>query len=145
MSLILSFVASCLIIYSAVPAQDSYNSKSAISSDYNQVTIVAKVNIVRVEAVQTDTRDSVYRVITNIIESYKGGLKPGGRFTYMLRTETGYPIEKYRGQKIVFLNATKPENPNVEYWSLENSDREPTKRVVSILRSLKKTTHKSTQ
>lgn len=134
----LLLIACSLTLVPTVVAQDSYNSRPVVRSDYEQVSIVARLNIVRVEPNQTQTGYSTYRVITSVVESYKGKLKPGQEFIFNLRVENGYPIEKYRGQKIVFLKPGKSEMNEVEYWSLENSDREPTTRIISILRELRR-------
>jgi hypothetical protein len=116
--------------------QDDYLSRAAIKSDFDQVTVVARLNVVHVETVETQQGYSIFHITAKVVETYKGSLPPGQEFVYVLRAETGYAIDKYRGQKIIFLNKGQPSG-SAEYWSLENSERPPTKHVISILRDLK--------
>jgi hypothetical protein len=54
-----------------------------------------------------------------------------------MQVEEGYDMKRYVGEKIVFVYFRQTDEKS-DYRSLENSDRRPTRKVTSILRSLKR-------
>jgi hypothetical protein len=128
-----------IAILSSVYSQGSPNSRASITDDYNQVRIVARIKVLTTERVEKIGGYSIFRITGQIVEPYKGKVEPGGSFTYYMQVEDGIDMNRYRGEKIVFVQIRHADERS-DYRSLENSDREPTQKVISILRSLKRST-----
>ena len=122
-------------------AQDP-NSRASIASDYQQVTIVAHVKILKADLVEKIGGYLIYRVTTDMVELFKGKFPSDTHFVYFMQIEAGYDMERYKGEKVVFVSLHNNDEAT-EYRALENSDREPSPKVVSILRKLKGKTKKA--
>ncbi len=132
-------IAFCAIV---VCPQGPPNSRASIASDYRQVTIVAHVKILKTERVEKIGGYLIYRVTTDIVELFKGKFPSDVHFVFYMQIEEGYNMDQYQGEKIVFVSLHDNDEAT-EYHALENSDREPTPKVISILRSLKRSTKSS--
>lgn len=118
-------------------AQGSPNSRASITSDYREVSIVAHIRVERATEVEKIGGYSVYRVTGRVLELYKGHIAAGEPLVYYMQVEEGYDMKRYVGEKIVFVYFRQTDEKS-DYRSLENSDRQPTRKVTSILRSLKR-------
>ena len=113
------------------------NSRASITSDYNQVRIVAHIKVLNTDQVDKIGGYLVYKITGQVLELYKGKVQPGESLSYYMQIEEGYDMSRYRGEKIVFIYLHNTDERS-DYRALENSDREPTQRVISILRNLKR-------
>jgi hypothetical protein len=112
------------------------NSRSNLRDDFRQVDVVAHVRILEIAVVDHMSGTSLYRVTCRVIESFKGTMKKGKTLEYFIQIEDGYDTQQYRGEKIVFLNKSS-QTAAPRFISLENSDREPLRGVISILRGFR--------
>ncbi len=122
-------------------AQDSFNGRSfaGIKKDYNQVGIVAHVKIKDIQFAATDVHP-LYKVESEILESFKGRVKKGQSFTFYFHAEEGYDVKKLiDGEWIVFLEGKFPIPSGGKGWyELENSKLPPSKMLSKKLRRLHK-------
>lgn len=134
-----------LALVVAVPAtlSQEQNSRASITADYRQVTIVAHIKIQKAERVEQIGGYIIFRITGQILELFKGKFPADANFVYYMQVESGYNMDHYVGQKIVFLSFHNNDEAT-EYRALENSDREPTTKIVSILRGLKRSQHQAT-
>lgn len=126
-----------LVMLTSGYSQGPPNSRASITSDYNQVKIVAHIRVLASDQVEKIGGYSVYRITGQVLELYKGKVEPGESLVYYMQVEEGYDMNRYRGEKIVFIYLRDADERS-DYRSLENSDRQPTPKVISILKSLKR-------
>jgi hypothetical protein len=138
---LLMLVAS--ILFSTIVYPQDYNSRASIAADYRQVTIVAHVKVQKVERIERIGGYMIYRVTADVIELFKGHFPSDAPLVYNMQVDYDYNMDQYRGEKVVFVIFHNNDEAT-EYSVLENSDREPTRKVISILRGLK-TSNKSRQ
>lgn len=113
------------------------NSRASITSDYRQVTLVAHVRLDKVEQVEKIGGYLIYRVRAQVLELFKGKFPTDSHLTYYMQVEEGIDMTRYTGEKIVFVEFHNNDEAT-EYRTLENSDREPTKKILALLRNLKR-------
>jgi hypothetical protein len=135
-SILFSLLAS-LAMHSTGYSQGSPNSRAAIRSDYQEVGIVAHIRVTHTDHVEKIGGYAVYRVTGQVLELFKGHIESGEPLVYYMQVEDGYDMKRYVGEKIVFIYFRQTDETS-DYRSLENSDRQPTRRVTSILRSLRR-------
>ena len=124
-------------------AQDKFSGRdfAGIKNDFNQVGIVARVKIKDIQLAASDT-DSLYKVESKIIESFKGSVKTGQEFTFYFYAEEGYNVKPLLGGEwIVFLDKESPAPPKGKekgWYELENSKLPASKALNKKLRRLKR-------
>jgi len=99
--------------------------------------MVAHIKVLNTDQVDKIGGYLVYKITGQVLELYKGKVEPGESLSYYMQIEEGYDMSRYRGEKIVFIYLHNTDERS-DYRALENSDREPTQRVISILRNLKR-------
>ena len=133
---LLSLLTLVVMLTSGYP-QGAPNSRASITSDYKQVRIVAHIKVLNTDPVDKIGGYLVYKITGQVLELYKGKVEPGESLSYYMQVEEGYDMNRYRGEKIVFIYLLNTDERS-DYRALENSDRQPTQRVISVLRSLKR-------
>ena len=123
--------------------QEPPNSRASITDDYRQVTIVAHVDVQKVERVEQIGGYVIYRITSKMLELFKGKFPSDTDFIYYVQIEYGIDMDHYKGPKIVFVSLHNNDEAT-EYRALENSDREPTEKVIKVLRELKRSQNRST-
>ena len=133
---LLSLLTVLVMLASGYP-QGAPNSRASITSDYNQVRIVAHIKVLNTDQVDKIGGYLVYKITGQVLALYKGKVEPGESLAYYMQVEKGYDMNRYRGEKIVFIYLHNTDERSA-YRALENSDRQPTQRVISVLRNLKR-------
>lgn len=142
--LLLQVVLITLLLATCIYPQGAPNSRASITSDYRQVTIVAHIKLRKAERIEKIGGYLIYRVTGDVIELFKGQFPADAPLVYYMQIEDGYNMDQYRREKIVFVTLRNNDEAT-EYRALENSDREPSTKVISILRSLKRSARSSRQ
>jgi hypothetical protein len=95
---------------------------SYLRHDYNQSQIVARVTVREAEIVNRIGGYEDWRLVCDIVEPFKGGLRNGRGFIFYHGAEAGFKRELFLGDKIVFLihNYVEKEKKWV-YAVIENS------------------------
>jgi hypothetical protein len=95
---------------------------SYLRHDYNQSQIVARVTVREAEIVNRIGGYEDWRLVCDIIEPFKGGLRNGRGLTFYHGAEAGFKKELFLGDKIIFLirNYVEKEKKWV-YAVIENS------------------------
>ena len=91
----------------SLTSDNEYYSYEYLKNDYDQVAVVASVDVQEVKAVDSigdkDAGYVRYLIRCRVIEPFKGDIKKGQALEYYSVAEKGYNPENYRGNKIVFL------------------------------------------
>jgi hypothetical protein len=108
-----------------------------IRSDYNQVSVVARVRIKSVKLAAPDIHP-LYAARGEVVESFKGKLKRGQSFEFYISAEEDYDINKALGDWIVFLTGSA-NTPNGKWgwFELENSSLPASKNNLAAVRQIK--------
>ena len=95
---------------------------SYLKSDYRRVSVVAHVRVREAEIVNRIGGYEDWRVVGEVIESFKGKFRKGNTVEYYHGAEAGFRKDSFLGDKIVFLyrNFVREEKRWV-YAVLENS------------------------
>ena len=132
----------CIVAGCDPGADNEYYSYKFLKNDYEQVTIVASVDVQEVMAVDTIGDSAAgyvrYGIRCQVIEPFKGEVNAGQPLAYYSVAEKDYNPENYRGNKVVFLS--KAFDKQKKEWvltELENSSRPATKAVTKTMRKIK--------
>jgi len=140
------FLALCcvsiLLSYSCA-SENEYYSYDYLKNDYDQVAVVASVDVREVTAVDSIGDKEAgyirYRIRCHVIEPFKGAIKSGQALEYYSVAEKGYNPENYRGKRIVFLSSLfdKPKKDWI-LSELENSARPASIAIIKKMRRIKR-------
>lgn len=124
-------------------AQIDDDQANIIKQDFRDVTVVADIEITKVEIVdemgspKENRGYTLYRFTGNVKESFKGRFKAGEEIIFSSVIE-GQPSEESLSKNYIrFLEKSKMKDTYRTYFELENSRRPPDKEILSILRKLK--------
>ncbi|HUQ34010.1 MAG TPA: hypothetical protein VM095_17950 [Pyrinomonadaceae bacterium] len=110
---------------------------SQLRRDYNQVGIVAHVKIKSIKLAAQDIHP-LYVVESEIIEPLKGRIKRGQRLEFYLHAEEEYDVNRFLGERIVFLEGEHPvPNGGKGWYELENSSLHLSKINIAKMRKIK--------
>jgi hypothetical protein len=132
----------CIVAGCDPGADNEYYSYEFLKNDYDQVAIVASVDVQEVMVVDaiggSTTGYARYGIRCQVIEPFKGEINAGQPLVYYSVAEKDYNPENYRGNKIVFLS--KAFDKRKKEWvlnELENSSRPATKAVTKTMRKIR--------
>src|SRR5437867_2345357 len=112
---------------------------SYLKSDCRRVSVVAHVRVREAEIVNRIGGYEDWRVIGEVIESFKGKFRKGNTVEYYHGAEAGFRKELFLGDKIVFLQRNFIEKEKRWVWAvLENSTLPYTLDRVQKLRIIKR-------
>jgi len=140
------FLALCcvstLLSYSCSP-ENEYYSYDYLKNDFNQVAVVASVDVQEAKAVDSigdkDAGYVRYLIRCQVIEPLKGAIKSNQTIEYYSVAEKGYNPENYRGKRIVFLNSLFDKEKGGWFLNeLENSSRPASKAIIKKMRKIKR-------
>ena len=139
--LLLLCVVGTLFGYSCA-SENEYYSYEYLKNDFDQVAVVASVNVQDVKAVDSigdkETGYVRYLIRCQVIEPFKGDIKSDQTIEYYSVAEKGYNPENYHGKKIVFLNSLFDKKKKDWVLSaLENSARPASKAIIKKMRKIK--------
>jgi hypothetical protein len=131
-----------LLSYSC-SSDNEYYSYDYLKNDYNQVAVVASVDVRKVSAVDSIGDKEAgyvrYLIRCDVIEPFKGDIKSNQTIEYYSVAERGYNPENYRGKRIVFLNSLFDKEKGGWFLNeLENSSRPATKAIIKKMKQIKK-------
>lgn len=140
--LLLLCVVGVLLSYGCA-SENEYFSYDYLKNDYEQVAVVASVDVHDVKAVDSigdkDAGYVRYLVRCQVIEPFKGDIKKGQALEYYSVAEKGYDPDNYHGKKIVFLSSLFDKQKAGWFLSeLENSARPASKEIIKKMRKIKK-------
>jgi len=140
--LLLLCVVAALLSYSC-SSDNEYYSYDYLKNDYNQVAVVASVDVRKVSAVDSIGDKEAgyvrYLIRCDVIEPFKGDIKSNQTIEYYSVAERGYNPENYRGKRIVFLNSLFDKEKGGWFLNeLENSSRPATKAIIKKMKQIKK-------
>jgi hypothetical protein len=143
-------LATCALLFlssSIYPQGYSSYSLKGLRIDYQQSSVAAHVRILRRELADKIGYYAIYRVTSRVVEPFKGRVKKGQRLIYYIQTEDVYDKYSYRGEKVVFLEnpVYRKENKIWSYQTIENSDREARREVISMMRRIKSSRSRRTR
>jgi hypothetical protein len=135
-------VVTTLLSYSC-SSENEYYSYDYLKNDFNQVAVVASVDVREVKAVGSMGDKEAgyvrYLIRCQVIEPFKGDIKDNHVLAYYSVAEKGYDPEGYRGNKIVFLSNLFDKHKGGWFLNeLENSSRPATKTIIKKMRKIKK-------
>jgi hypothetical protein len=120
-------------------AQENPNTEplSQLKSDYNQANIVAHVKVKSIKFAAQDVHP-LYVVQSEIIEPFKGKIKRGQRLEFYIRLEDDYDINRFLGERIVFLEVKIPiPYGGIRLFAMENSSRPASKATLARMRKIR--------
>jgi len=135
-------VLSALLTYSC-SSDNEYYSYDYLKNDFDQVAVVASVDVREVKAVGSMGDKEAgyvrYLIRCRVIEPFKGDIKGNQVLEYYSVAERGYNPENYRGKRIVFLNSLFDKQKRGWFLNeFENSSRPATKAIIKKMRKIKK-------
>lgn len=126
-------------------AQESYSGRdfSGIKADFKTVGAVVHVKIKTVE-LAAEGAHSLYKVESEVVETFKGKTKKGQTLTFYFDAEDGYDAQQLAGKEwVVFLEKQGPvPNGGNGWYELENSKVPASAKLDARLRKLKGSTKK---
>jgi hypothetical protein len=140
--LLLLCVVGTLLSYSCA-SENEYYSYDYLKNDYEQVAVVAAVDVQHVKAVGSMGSKEAgyvrYRIRGQVIEPFKGDIKSNQKLEYYSVAEKGYDPQGFRGKRIVFLNSLFDKQKGGWFLNeLENSARPASKAIIKKMRKIKK-------
>jgi len=135
-------VVGILLSYSCA-SENEYFSYDYLKNDYDQVAVVAAVDVREVKAVGSmgdkETGYVRYLIRCQVIEPFKGDIKSNQALAYYSVAEKGYDPEGFRGNKIVFLSSLFDKRKGGWFLNeLENSSRPASKAIIKKMRKIKR-------
>jgi hypothetical protein len=131
------YTLSAITIIAYAQGDSSTQTFAQLKRDYNQVGIVAHVNIKEIKFAAEDVHP-LYLVKSEIIESFKGKMKRGQPLEFYFHAEEGYDVNRFLGERIVFLEGKYPVPAGGKGWyELENSSLLPSETNVARMRRIK--------
>lgn len=132
-----TFVLCAIAIIAYAQDDSSTQSFAQLKGDYSQVGIVAHVKVKSIEFATEDIHP-LYIAWCEIIESFKGKIKRGQQLVFYFRAEEGYDVNRFLGERIVFLEGKYPIPSGGKGWyELENSRLAPSKTNIAKMRKIK--------
>ena len=133
----------CALLGYSCASENEYYSYDYLKNDYEQVAVVAAVDVRDIKAVGSMGDKEAgyvrYLIRCQVIEPFKGDIKSNQKIEYYSVAEKGYNPENYRGKKIVFLNSLFDKHKGGWYLNeLENSSRPALKAIIKKMRQIKK-------
>jgi len=125
-------------------AQIDDDQASIIKQDFRDVSVVADVEITKVEIIdqmgtpKENRGYTFYRFTGTVKESFKGKFKAGEEIIFSSVIEGQPPEESLSKNYIRFLEKSKKKENAGRLFELENSRRPPEKEILALLRKLKK-------
>jgi hypothetical protein len=140
--LLLLCVAGILFSFSC-SSENEYYSYDYLKNDFDQVAVVAFVDVQEIKAVGSigdkDAGYVRYLIRCQVIEPFKGAIKSNQALAYYSVAEKGYKPDNYRGKKIVFLSSLFDKKKKDWVLSeLENSARPASKEISKRMRRIKR-------
>ncbi len=128
-----------LALSASAQREDSWPPLSYLRHDYRSVPVVAHVRIREAEITGRIGGYENWRVVCEVLESFKGKLRKRDVIEYFQGAEAGLKKEYFNGEKIVFLLVDHDEGKSAARYSvLENSTLPYTSDRVRKLRTLKR-------
>ena len=132
-----------LILPFSAFAQDDENwpPLSYLRSDYKAVSVVAHVRIREADITGRIGGYENWKVVCEVIESFKGRFRKGEVIEYFQGAEAGLKKEYFNDEKVIFLLVDRDAaKKTLRYSVLENSSLPVTPDRVRKLRIIKRTT-----
>ena len=128
----------CAVAATAHAQGDAHTQSSAqLRNDYRKVGMVVHVNVKGIEFAAEDVHP-LYVARAEVIESFKGRVKRGRELKFYLHAEEGTDVNRFLGERIVFLEGEYPVPAGGKGWyELENSSLTPSKTNVARMRRIK--------
>ena len=124
---------------SSAQDEDNWPPLSYLRSDYRAVSVVAHVLIRDAEITARIGGYENWKIVAEVIESFKGRPRKGDVIEYFQGTEAGLKKENFKKEKIIFLHAENdPEKKTLRYSALENSTLPPTADRLRKLRIIRR-------
>lgn len=124
-TLIFSFIIVALVLPVAARAQnedDNWPSLSYLRSDYQQVSVVTRVNVRTAEIVNRVGGYEDWHLVGDVVEPFKGKFRKGDPIDFYHGAEKGFRREQFLGDKIIFLERNYVDQEKRWVWAvLENS------------------------
>jgi len=135
-------VVGALLGYSCA-SENEYYSYDYLKNDFDQVAVVASVDVQDVKAVGSmggkETGYVRYLIRGQVLEPFKGAIKSNQALAYYSVAEKGYDPEGFRGNKIVFLSSLFDKRKGGWFLNeLENSSRPASKAIIKKMRKIKR-------
>jgi hypothetical protein len=129
-----------LLLASCALGQDDDNwpSLAYLRSDYKAVAVVAHIRIQQAEITGRIGGYENWRIVSEVLEPFKGRFKKGDVIEYFHGAEAGFKQEYFTGEKLVFLLAEFDGDRKSHYSVLENSTLPYTADRVKKLRAIKR-------
>jgi hypothetical protein len=119
--------------------EEDWPSLSYLRNDYRSVSVVAHVLIREAEITGRIGGYENWRVVSEVLESFKGRLRKGEVIEYFQGAEAGLKKEYFKGEKIIFLLVDhEVEKKTLRYSVLENSTLPHTPDRARKLRTIKR-------
>jgi hypothetical protein len=140
--LLLLCVVSAFLGYGC-SSENEYYSYDYLKNDFDQVAVVASVDVKKVKAVDSigDKEEGYVRYLIrgHVIEPFKGDIKSNQTIKYYSVAEKGYDPQGFRGKRIVFLNSLFDKQKGGWFLNeLENSARPASKAIIKKMRRIKR-------
>lgn len=116
---------------------NNWPSHSYLTKDYDAVSVVAHIRIQQAEITNRVGGYENWKVVAEVLESFKGNFKKGDVIEYFHGAEVGFRREYFTREMIVFLLA-ESEDGKPRFSVLENSTLFHTKDRVRKLRLIRK-------
>ena len=134
-----SLLVLLLPLSASAQKEESWPSLSYLRNDYRAVSIVAHVLIREAEITGRVGGYENWRIVGEVLESFKGRVRKGDVIEYFHGAEAGLKKEYFNGEKIIFLLAEyDKEKKTLRYSVLENSTLPITVDRVRKLRMIKR-------
>lgn len=123
-------------------SENEYFSYDYLKNDYDQVAVVACVDVQDVKPAGSIGDKEAgyvrYLIRCQVIEPFKGDIKDNQVLEYYTVAEKGYDPEGLRGNRLVFLNSLFDKHKGGWFLSeLENSARPASKAIIKKMRKIK--------
>lgn len=135
----MSLLVLLLPLLSFAQREESWPSLSYLRNDYRAVAVVAHVRIREAEITGRVGGYENWKIVGEVLESFKGKLRKGDVIEYFHGAEAGLKKEYFNGEKIVFLLADyDADKKTLRYSVLENSTLAYTADRVRKLRMIRR-------
>jgi hypothetical protein len=127
-----------LPVCSAGQVDNNWPPLNYLRSDYRSVRVVAHVRIREAEIVNRIPGYDNWRIVAEVIETFKGKFRKGDVIEYFHGAEAPSKKEFFAGEKIVFLLAEYDKaKKSMRYSVLENSTLQPAPMRLKRLRLIR--------
>jgi hypothetical protein len=134
-----SILVLALPLLASAQREDNWPPLSYLRNDYRSVAVVAHVRIREAEITGRIGGYENWKVVCEVIESFKGKFRKGNVIEYFQGAEAGLKKEYFDGEKIIFLLVDHDAAKSASRYSvLENSSLPHTADRVRKLRAIKR-------